>query len=183
MYSFLLPTSLRFDPLMTYNTTASLDKLTCTDYMDVLKCQDRFGQISSSKNNSNYLVFTLKVFKRNSKKSFLAAFDQFTRLTNQLVNATKTFGREENLSSVLIPTMSKDMEEQFKLAHSVDVVHRATRNVFVTLLRYNVDKTELSCVQVWSFARKKEDKKVQRIVYVKHKPEKIISLLDALNNV
>ena len=29
---------------MAYNTTASLDKLNCTDYVDFGKCQDRFGQ-------------------------------------------------------------------------------------------------------------------------------------------
>ena len=31
---------------MAYNTTASLDKLTCTDYVDFDKCQGRFGQFS-----------------------------------------------------------------------------------------------------------------------------------------
>ena len=34
---------------MASNTTASLDKLTCTDYVDSGKGQDRFGQISWSK--------------------------------------------------------------------------------------------------------------------------------------
>ena len=29
---------------MDYETTASLDKLTCTDYVDFGKCQDRFGR-------------------------------------------------------------------------------------------------------------------------------------------
>ena len=28
---------------MSYNTTASLEKLTCTDYVDFGKCHDRFG--------------------------------------------------------------------------------------------------------------------------------------------
>ena len=28
-----------------YNTTATLDKLACTDYVDFGKCQDRFGRI------------------------------------------------------------------------------------------------------------------------------------------
>ena len=40
---------------MAYNATASLDQLTCTDYGDFRKCQDRFGQISWSKQDSNYL--------------------------------------------------------------------------------------------------------------------------------
>ena len=38
---------------MAYNITASLDKLTCTDYMDSGKCQDRFGRFSWSKKDSN----------------------------------------------------------------------------------------------------------------------------------
>ena len=52
-----------------------------------------------------------------------ADFNQFVRLRNQLVTAAENFGREENLSPVLIPTMSKVMDEQLKLAHNVfDVV-------------------------------------------------------------
>ena len=39
---------------MAYNTTASLDKLTCIDYVDFGKCQDSFGQFSWSKNDSNF---------------------------------------------------------------------------------------------------------------------------------
>ena len=55
-----------------------------------------------------------------------AAFNQFMRLRNQLVNAAKDFAREENLTPVLITTMSKDMDEQLKLAHKVvDVVDQA----------------------------------------------------------
>ena len=33
-----------------YNTTASLNKLTCTDYVDFGKGQDRFGRVSWTKN-------------------------------------------------------------------------------------------------------------------------------------
>ena len=76
-------------------------------------------------------------------------FNQYIRLRNQPVIAAKNFAREENLSPVLIPTMSKDMDEQFKLAHKVvGVVDRAKRKICVTLLRYNVDKPESSCAQV-----------------------------------
>ena len=55
-----------------------------------------------------------------------ADFNQFMRLRNQLVNAAENFAREENLNPVLKLTMSKDMDEQLKLAHKVvDVVDRA----------------------------------------------------------
>ena len=143
---------------MAYNTTASLDKLTCTDYVDFGKCQDRFGQFSSSKNDSNYLDVKLKVFRKGNKKDFQlfqiftmgeADFNQFMRLRNQLVNAAENFAREENLTPVVIPTMSRDIDEQLKLAHKVvDVVDRANRKYCVTLLRYNVDKPESSIAQV-----------------------------------
>ena len=55
---------------MAYNTTASLDKLTCTDYVDFGKCEDRFGQFSWSKNDSNFLDVKLKVFKKDDDKEY-----------------------------------------------------------------------------------------------------------------
>ena len=92
-------------------------------------------------------------------------FNQFMCLKNQLVIATENFGREENLSPELIPTMSKDMDEQLKLAHkAVDVMNRPNRKICVTLLRYSVDKPESSYAQVRLFARKTEDGKFQQIV-------------------
>ena len=49
----------------------------------------------------------------------------------------------------MIPTLSKDMDEQLKLAHKVvDVVDRPNKKICVTLLRYNVDKPENSYPQV-----------------------------------
>ena len=111
---------------MAYNTTASLDKLTCTDYVDFGKCQDRFGQFSWSKNDSNYSGVKLKIFRKDDKKEFQlvqnltmgeADFNQFKRLRNQLVNAAENFARMENLTPVLIRTMSKDVDEQLKLTH------------------------------------------------------------------
>ena len=95
-------------------------------------------------NDSNYLDIKLKVFKKGANKEFRLVqnltmgetdFNQLMRLRNQLVNAPENFDREENLTPVLIPTMSKDMDEQLKLAHKV--VDRANRKICVTLLRYN----------------------------------------------
>ena len=48
-----------------------------------------------------------------------ADFHQFMRLRNQLVNTAENFAREENLTTVLIPKMSKEMDEQLKLAYIV----------------------------------------------------------------
>ena len=178
---------------MAYNTTASLDKLTCTDYVDFGKCQDRFGRFSWSKNDSNYLDVKLEVFRKDDKKEFRlvqnltmgeADFNQFMRSRNQLVNAAENFAREENLTPVVIPTMSRDIDEQLKLAHKVvDVVDRANRKICVTLPRYNVDKPESYYAQVRFFARKKEDEKLQQVVYVNYKLEEFIYLLDVMNSV
>ena len=84
---------------MTYNANASLDKLTCFDYVDFGKRQNRFGRFSWSKNDSNYLDVKLKVFKKDDKKVFRrlqnltmgeADFNQFMRLRNQLAMQQKT---------------------------------------------------------------------------------------------
>ena len=95
-----------------------------------------------------------EVFKKDDNKEFQlvqnltmgeAAFNQFMRLRNQLVNAAENFARADNLTPVLIPTLSKVLDEQLKLTHKViDVVDRANSKIWVTLLRYNVDKSESS---------------------------------------
>ena len=138
---------------MAYNTTISLNQLNFSDYVDFGKCQDRFGRFSWSKNDCNYLDETLKVIKKDDNKEFRlvqsltmgeADFKQFMRLRNQLVNAAENFARGESFTPVLIPTMSKDMDGQFKLAHKlVDKVDRANRKICVTLLWCNVDKPEI----------------------------------------
>ena len=120
---------------MAYNETASLHKLTCTDYVVFGKRQDRFRQFSCFRNDSNYLDVKRKVFRKNDKKKFRLVqnltmggpgFKQFMRLSNQLVNAAVNFAREKNLTPVLIPTLSKDMDDKLKQAHKeVDVVDRA----------------------------------------------------------
>ena len=49
------------------------------------------------------------------------------------------------MSPVLIPTMSKDIDGQLKLAHKVvDLADRANRKNCVTLLRNKVDKPDSS---------------------------------------
>ena len=191
--SLLLATSILSWSSMAYNTTISLNKLNFSDCVDFGKCQDRFGRFSWSKNECNYLDETLKIMKKDDNKEFRlvqsltmgeADFKQFMRLRNQLVNAAENFARGESFTPVLIPTMSKEMDGQFKLAHKlVDVVDRANRKICVTLLRCNVDKPEIFYAQVRIFARKKEDEKFQQVVSVKYKLEEFIYLLDVTNSV
>ena len=57
------------------------------------------------------------------------------RLRSQLVNAAEKLAREENLTPVLISTMSRDMDEQLKLAHKVvEVAERTNKKICVKLL-------------------------------------------------
>ena len=133
----------------------------------------------------------LKFFKKDDNKEFRLAqnltigevdFNQFLRLRNQLVNATEIFAREEILTPVLIPTMSRDMDDQLELAHNVvDVVDQPNRKICVSLLRYNVDKPESSYAQVRLFARMKEDEKFQQVVYVNYELEEFFYFLDVMN--
>ena len=113
-----------------------------------------------------------------------ANFNQFMQLRNQLVTAAENFAKEENLTPVHITTMSKDMDEQFKLSDKVvEVVDRANKKICLTLVRYNVDNPESSYAQVRLFARKKLDEKFQQVVYVNYKLEEFIYLLDVMNSV
>ena len=137
------------------------------------------------KNDSNYMDVKLKVFKTEDNKEFRLIQNLTMGETDfNQVNAAEKFAREENLTPVLIPTMSKDMHEQRKLAHKVaDVVDRANIKICVSLLWYNVYKPESSYAQVPLFARKKEDEKFQQVVYVNFKLEEFIYLLDVVNSV
>ena len=178
---------------MAYNTTASLDKLTCTNYVGFGKCQDTFGQFSWYKSDFNDLDVKLTVFKKDENKEFRlvpnvamgeADFNQFMRVRNKLVKAAKSFAREEILTPALIPTMSKDMDEELKLAHKVvDVVDQTNKKICVTLLRYNVIEAECSYVQVQLFVRRKEDEKFQQVVYVNYKLEEFFYILEIMNSV
>ena len=74
-----------------------------------------------------------------------ADFSQIMQPRNQLVIAAENFGSEENMSLVLIPTLSKDMDDQLKLVHkTADVVDCPYRKICVTLLPYKVDKPQRS---------------------------------------
>ena len=53
----------------------------------------------------------------------------------------------------------------------------------MTLLRYNVDKSESSYAQVHLFATKEEDENFQQIFYVNYKHGEFIYLFDVLNSV
>ena len=113
-----------------------------------------------------------------------ADFDQFVRERNQLVVAADNFHREQNLSTVLQSTLSKDMEEQLKFVHKViDVVDCPNRRICVTLMRYKLDNPEILYAQVRLFGRKKEEEKFQQIVYVNYKRDEFVYPLDVMNSV
>ena len=131
---------------MAYNTTASVDKLACTNYVDFGKNLDRFKRSSWTKNDSNFLDNKLEVFKREDKDAEFwlrqnlsmgeTDFNQFIRQRNQLVVAADNFPGEHVLSPVFQFTLSKVMDEQLKLVHKViDIVDCPNRMIWVTLLR------------------------------------------------
>ena len=112
-----------------------------------------------------------------------ADFNHFMRLRNQLVIEEKNFGREEILSPVLKPTMSKHEDEQLKMAHMVvDILDRPYRKVCVILLRYIVHKRESCYAENRTFARKKDDKSFQQFVCVNFELD-FIYPLDVLKSV
>ena len=177
---------------MAYNTTATLDKLACTDYVDFGNCQDRFGQIPWSEISFGYLDVKLKVFKKDENKQFRLAqnstmgeadFNQFFGLRNQLVAAVRDFSKEEHLPPMQVKLLAKDLEEQLKLTHKVvEVADRPHRKICVTMLRYNVEKPETSYVQGRLFGRRKDDESFIQIVYVNYKLFEFFSLLDVMNS-
>ena len=137
------------------------------------KRQVRIGHLFWSKHDSNYLDVKFKVFKKDDNKDFRlvqnftkgeAVFNQFIRFRNQLVIAAENFAREENLFPVLIPTLSKDLDEQLKLAHKVvNLVDRANKNICVTLLRCSVDKPESTYAQVQIFEKKRRMRSFNKV--------------------
>ena len=63
--------------------------------------------------------------------------------------------------------LAKDIEKQRKLTHEVvEVVDRPLREICVTMLRYNMEKPETSYVQVRLFGRRKDEEKLNQVVYV-----------------
>ena len=178
---------------MAYNTTATLEKLAWTDYVDFGKCQDRFGRSSSSKNSFDYLDLKLKVFEKDENKEFRLAqnltmgetdFIQIIRLRNHLVVAVRDFSKEENLPTAQVKLLAKNMDEQLKLRHKVvELVDRPHRRISVTMLSYNVQKPEISYVQVRLIGRRKEEGKFIQIAYVNYKLAEFLYLLDVMNSV
>ena len=170
-----------------------MDKLTFTDYVAFGQCQDSFGHSFWARIGSNCLDVELNVIRKNENNGFRLAenltmgeadFNQFMRLRYRLVIAAENIDREEDLSPVLTPTKSKDLDEQFKLFQKVvDVVYPANRRICVILLRYSVDRPESCYAQVRMFARKKEDAKSQQSVYVKYKIDEFIYVLDVMKSV
>ena len=135
----------------------------------------------------------VKKFKGDENKQFRlpqnltlreADFEQFIRLRNQLVVAVADFSKEENQPAVQVKLLAKDMEEQLKFTHrSVEVFDRPHREICVTMLRYNEEKPKTSYVQVRLYGRRKDAANFNQNVYVSHKLDEVIFLLDVMNSV
>ena len=117
-----------------------------------------WDSFSWSKIDSKNSDKVLEVFKKDDNKDFRlvqeftmceADFYQFMRVTNQLVIAAENLVIDENLSPVVILTLSRDKDEQLKLAQKLaKKMDRANRESCVTLPLYNLDKLESSYAQI-----------------------------------
>ena len=177
---------------MAYNKTASLDKLTCTNYVDFGKCEDRFRDFFWSKNDSNYLDVKLKVSKKDANKEFRLVqnltmgetdFNLFMRLRIQQVNAAENFAWEENLNPVLIPTMSKGMVEQLKRSQGC---WQSEPNKEKDLC----DTAAVQCGIAWkficsspNFCKLEGGREVSTSCLMNFKLEEFVGLLDLMNSV
>ena len=90
---------------MAHNTTATLEKLACTDNLDFGRRQDRSGRMSWPKKSFQDWDAKLKMVKKAENKEFRLAQNltmeetdiyQFIRLRKQLVVAVRDFNKEEN---------------------------------------------------------------------------------------
>ena len=177
---------------MAYNTTATLDKLACTDIWTLVNAKKVLNEFLRPKISLDYLDVKLNVFKRDENKQFRLAqnltmgeadFIQFIRLRNQLVVAVRDFSKEENLPPVQVKLLAKDMQEQLKLTHKVvEVVDRPQKDLrdYAAL---QCGEARTSYVQVRLFGRRKDEEKINQIVYVNYKLDEFIYLLDVINSV
>ena len=143
---------------MTYNTTASLDNPTYTNYIHSGNCEDRFGHFYWSKNDSNTLDKKLKVHREDELKSFCllqnltkkeAGFQQLFQFSNHMVIAAEIFGREQSFVSIQMPKLVKVLSKQLKLAHWL--MHCPDKKICLTVVPY---KQKSSYVQIQLFAIK-----------------------------
>ena len=117
--SILSATSILSCSPMAYNTTASLEQLACADFVDFGKCRE-IWTIFWSKSDSIHLDVKLRVFRKDDNKELRLVqnltmgevdFNQFMRMRNWVVIAAENIARDENLSPVVIPTLSKDQRQ------------------------------------------------------------------------
>ena len=90
----------------------------------------------------------------------------------------------QTLSPIQIPAISKDLDEQLRLAHRVvDVVDCPNGKICLAILRHNVGNPEGSYVQIRVSAKKKKEENFQKTVYLNFKPEETLILADVMNSV
>lgn len=175
---------------------ASLDKLSCTDFVDFGKNGDRFGRLSWSqteKNDNKYIEIQLKVFRKDVNGEFRkhqqinlgeGDFKQLLLLRNQIVVAAVDFAKDEKLEPIVTAPLSRDLDEQLKhVQKAITIVDRSKRKIIATMKKYYVEKPESSYVQIRLFTRKTETEKFQQIVFVNYKLDEFLYLLDVINNV
>ena len=93
--SLLSATSILSLSTLAQNTTASLGKPTCPDYLDFGNCQDRFGRFSRSKNDSSNLDVNLKSSSETTTETF--AWFKISQWEKQISNGSYDSGISSSL--------------------------------------------------------------------------------------
>ena len=84
-------------------------------------------------------------------------------------HCSRKLWRVQNLFPVQITTIFRSMDEQLKLAHKViDVVDRANKIIFRTMLWYNMDRPQGSYAQFCFFSEKKQSRHTSANCFFEH---------------
>ena len=108
-------------------------------------------------------------------------FKQFMQLRNRLDITTEKFSGKQNLSLVHIPTISKDMDDQLRLAQRVVDVVIVPREKYLWLCALKSGQAREFIFSSQMNCKKKEEEKFQQTVCVKQKLDEFLCLRDVMN--
>ena len=174
---------------MADNTTASMEKLTCTDDVDFGKCEDRFERPQKR-------LQLLRIKKSKFSRKITTKILTSTKSYNWILRFQTIFAVEESAGYCSIKFWERlkffpqrNTNNVQRHGSTTQTVSQAcwrcassNRQLCEFMLRYNVDKLESSNTEVWIHAGKMEGEKFQRFVYMNYKIDELIYLLDIKNS-
>ena len=176
---------------LAYGTTASMDKLVCTNCVDFPKCQETLGQILVQK-LLQLFGCKLQKFQKSRQERVLrgtkchngrSRLQSISEITNSAKSWSKKRLRRRAVDSSADWKMSEVLVGQLKLAHkAVDVMDQPIKTFCLNVLRYNMDKPLRSYADVRISARIKEEEEFQRSVYVYYSFDELIYVIDIMKS-